>query len=355
MRVGIFLQRSVLAVSTVFALGSLERTAVQAGDYHVGATLDCAQCHQMHFASETPPGMGSDDIGPLLKRDVNELCLSCHDGSRRASDVLGRNQGRGAGAVRQAGFLNQLGRVGVPSTGHTLGATDVAPGSSPAWRPEDENGAGIGLNCINCHAPHGEAGAHSFRNLRTDAGNNPTGRGLVTYNHERPGSNDLTRDVFVRRPLDFDESAVDFNEPNRSDSAMARFCAGCHDLFHGRPGSDAHIGGVASGASFVEFVRHPTAGVDIGGAGGGARSNLSVFASKTNRVKVMSEIGVWSTPGRDVTPTCITCHKAHGNDNTFGLIFRSGRGAITENGDTHGRALEDLCRQCHDDSFVGFE
>ena len=64
------------------------------------------------------------------------------------------------------------------------------------------------------HAPHGGADAQpAYRNLRSDAGNNMPGRGLVTYN-DTPGVNDLTRDVFVRRALGYDETDVDFNEPD---------------------------------------------------------------------------------------------------------------------------------------------
>ena len=60
----------------------------------------------------------------------------------------------------------------------------------------------------------------------------------------------------------------------------------------------------------------------------------------------MSASGNWAT-GTDVTPSCFSCHKAHGNKNPFGLIYMSGTGTVTEQGDTGGRALEDLCRQCH--------
>ena len=180
----------------------------------------------------------------LLKPDINELCLSCHDDNRRAPDVVALDLGSGAGRVRQAGALNRLGFGGAPGTGHTLGTLDTAPGSSPPWTAEDENGPGSGLNCLNCHAHHGrlQTGADTYRNLRPDVGHHERGEGLVTYNHEAPGANNLARDVFVRRSRDYDESAVDFNEPNARDSAMGRWCAGCHDQFHGRPGSEP-IGG----------------------------------------------------------------------------------------------------------------
>lgn len=42
----------------------------------------------------------------------------------------------------------------------------------------------------------------------------------------------------------------------------------------------------------------------------------------------------------------MSCHKAHGNRNPFGLIFMTGTGAtVTEDGD--GGVYKDLCRQCH--------
>jgi cytochrome c553 len=345
------MERKSLGLVLAGAASCVIAPGLFAGDYHVRGTLDCADCHKMHFESSETSSQLPADVGPLLQRDVNDLCLSCHDNSQRATDVLGFDHGPSAGNVRQAGYLNRLGKSGSPGTGHTLGSLETAPGSSPPWRAEDENGSGIGLTCVNCHAPHGDDEPGAYRNLRSDAGNNARGEGLVTYNHERAGSNDLSRDVFVRRARDYDESAVDFNEPNRRESAMARFCAGCHDKFHGEPGTSANIGGTATGESFTRFVRHPSSGVGIG-AIGGDWSRLEVLASRTNRVKVMSETGQWSAPGTDATPTCISCHKAHGNGNPFGLIFRSGRGTLTEDGDTQGRAVEDLCAQCH--SFSPF-
>ena len=335
------------------AVAVVVATDLSAGDYHEQSTLACGDCHIMHTSAPTegggadqPAGNGFQVPAGLLRDDINDLCLSCHDASSRATDVLGGNSGRHSGDVRQAGSLNRMGRSGLPSTGHTLDSLAHAPGSSPPWKPEDENGAGKGLNCINCHAPHGgQESVPTYRNLRSDAGNNPLGAGLITYNHDSPGTNNPGRDVFVRRSLDFDEAAVDFNEPDPTGSAIGRFCAGCHNLFHGSPG-DANIGGTVEGQGYRGFRRHPSGGVNVG-AVGGQGSSAALFASRTNRVKVMSEAGEWDIPGADVTPTCITCHKAHGNDNPFGLIYRSGSGSLTENGDAGGSTLESLCQQCH--------
>ena len=109
---------------------------------------------------------------------------------------------------------------------------------------------------------------------------------------------------------------------------------------------DRCVGGVPFGAGYEEFLRHPTAGVNIGALGGG-HSSLTQYNARVNKVKVMSASGAWNPAGTDVTPTCISCHKAHGNGNAFGLIFRSGSGTLTEDGDANGVQYENLCGQCH--------
>jgi len=329
-----------------------------AGDYHTGLTLRCADCHIMHYSRQhgyNPDGsgitLGLGSSGPyefLLRDTINNLCLSCHDQNGLAPDVLGAaNGGNGPTDIREAGFLNRLGIEGLAPTGHTLDTTDTAPGSDPAWSNAD------GLNCIDCHHQHAYAGnghptGSQYRNLKYNPGSGGGGK-WVTYNGT-PGNQDLSRDVFIRNDLEYDEGDVDFNEPDNTQSAIGKWCAGCHSDFHGIPGGP-EIGGVPGTNGYAEFHRHPAAGANIGALGGG-HSRLSQFFDRTNKVKVMSESGVWDGTVGDVTPTCISCHKAHGNGNAFGLILRSGGGDPTENGDTGagppGSAmLEHLCGQCH--------
>jgi len=342
-------------------LGSLAFAApASAGDYHSGLSLKCADCHVMHYSqshgySATGGGfyLPLEAGGPyhyLLRAEVNDLCLACHDGQGFAPDVLGPNTGNSD--VRLAGGLNRAG-VSISEyeigNGHTLDSTIVAPGG--AWTPP----LATGLACIDCHTQHGRTGASGvslYRNLQPGSGNATN----VTYNDATPGTNVLTKDVFQRAKLEYDESQVDWNEPATTDSAIAKFCATCHGDFHGVVGS-TQVGGTGSPAT--EFVRHPSGGVNIGAVGGG-HSNLNMYTQgnrtgtpkgKVNFVKVMSETGVWgstATSAAGLTPTCISCHKAHGNKNAFGLIFRQGTGTLTEEGDSGGtNQLENLCGQCH--------
>jgi len=47
---------------------------------------------------------------------------------------------------------------------------------------------------------------------------------------------------------------------------------------------------------------------------------------------------------------CLSCHKSHGNKNSFGLIYMKGVGDVTEEGAGTGSgagAYIDLCQQCH--------
>ena len=332
-----------------------------AGDYHTGATLYCSDCHVMHYSQShgySPSGAGLyaplGAAGPytfLLRNDVNDLCLTCHDGSSFAPDVLEANF---ASNVREAGALNRDSVAPYyQTTGHTLDSTDTPPGGSGAWAPDPTEG----FTCVNCHNQHGGSSTavpNPYRNLRRNVGGTS---GIEPPSYAK-GTNDLTKDVFEKFSNDYDAADVNFNEPDQTKSAMGNWCGGCHSNFHGGPGS-TNTGG--TGTPAVDFDRHPTAGVNIGAAGGG-HSSANIFATgdrngtpttpKLNWVKVMTNTQNWKpATGAEVTdhtPTCITCHKGHGNKNAFGLIYMNGTnaGGITEEG-TAGGVYKDLCKQCH--------
>lgn len=294
-----------------------------AGEYHWGATLKCAECHLP--SSDDQRGWGQPPLSTLqgptvintlpLRKEGDALCLDCHDGRADAPDVVGQNT---ATHVRQAGALP----TGVPpfkwTNGHDLGVTAVPPGGTTA----------VTLHCTTCHNPHG---SEYYRNLPR-----------VTY---AKGRNDLTKDVFLRSwvegqiAVNYSADNVDFNEPKAHGSAMAEFCQGCHRDFH------------TVTAFGVGWRRHPTGAANISSVPGG-HSSLAAFGRRPYRVKVMSPAGDWGPRGSawtealsTLTPTCITCHRAHGNRNPFGLISPTGSQPITEEGD--GKVPQALCGQCH--------
>ncbi len=352
-------QRCSLAVVTIIA-GLLLTIAlprpVAAGEYHHGTTLICSDCHTMHYSLQhsytggAPPPLGTGGPFPnLLKYSPNDLCKSCHDAQTFAPDVVGANTGTD---VREAGALTTGTAPYDEWKGHALGSTATAPGGT--FSNAD------GLECVDCHQPHGYAG-HNTKDVAgnpvTNAYRNLAAKGGLDVSYAK-GTNDTTKDVFLRSwtlgdiSTNYDVSNVDLNEPNLHDSGIGEWCKGCHTNFHGKQG-DANMGGVGD----TEWLRHPTADAYIGAVGGG-HSSLAVFTGRNYRVKVMSATGDWGTQGQawttatasdDLAPTCTTCHKAHGNQNPFGLVFLSGTGPITEEGDTAGvnLGMKSLCEQCH--------
>lgn len=343
--------RPRLVVAMAVAL-SLVASLSFAGDYHMGINLICSDCHVMHYSQShgyNPSGSGIFTplaAGPhefLLRNDVNDLCLSCHDGQAFAPDVFEANFNS---YVRQAGALNQVGGNGLypPATGHTLGSTAVAPGGTFSDL--------TGLSCVDCHSPHGRAatGAPANGNYRNLWGGStaPT----ITYSRgDVEATNDLTRWVFETASSGVNANhygfgALTFNEPDASKSVYGAFCKTCHTDFHGDVGG-TELGGIGTPA--IDFHRHPTNGVNIGAVGGG-HSSLTRFAGKANQVQVMSptghKAGGYLVTDTDLTPSCMSCHKGHGNQNAFGLIYMLGTGTITEQGDS-GTDMRNSCRQCH--------
>lgn len=344
------MKRLTILLTGVLMVGAVALAA--AGDFHVGTNLVCSDCHVAHYSQShgytvgglfVPLGAGGPH-NDLLRDDPNRLCLACHNGSSFAPDVFGANGG--AAGVRQAGALNVTTGHGLSNDagydeidGHTLFSTAMPPGAgTTAYVPGPE-----GLTCVNCHAQHGIA--TQYRNLLN--------RGIFAGDtlSYAVGTNDLNRDVFERGAAEYTVDRIDFNEPSPRQSAYAKWCKTCHVDFHGQ-GGDANMGGQEGGVTSANtnpWKRHPTADVNIGTPGATFISSLARYAGVTNKVKVLDSQGLWTGLGGNttVTPSCMSCHKAHGNMNGFGLIFMSGTGTVTEEGDSDGGRYNNLCRQCH--------
>ncbi len=305
----------------------------EAGLHHTQDAGTCRDCHK--------PGTGSADATALIAclitstprstsfrpMDVNQTCLECHGGLGGTGDGPSVVSGGNVTGIRQAGFLNGPG--GLAHAGHTLGSTVPAPGGT--WTPGSQ-----GMTCTDCHNPHGETS--QYRNLVLRPRSATEDR-RVTF--VLGPSNDLRMDVWIRTdpgcPGKCDARAIRFNQPGPGRSAYGEWCQGCHTAFHG-PAGAPNMGGLTG------WHRHPTSDGRIGG-GPRRRTSLSRHAGLSNRVPVLSASGVW--PASDNTPSCMSCHKAHGNQNPFGLLYMAGQGQLTENGDSQGKIYVDLCHQCH--------
>lgn len=357
----------IVAVAALLVMAAAR--AAPAGDYHHGTQLLCPDCHTMHYSqteSYNPDSVGTfTPLGPggpflhLLRNTVNNLCLSCHNGQSFAPDVLEANNNSGVVPVRQAGALNRTNASPYfEHTGHTLDSPDTPPGGS--WTPGPD-----GLECTNCHSAHGGGlgtargwadPQGSYRNLG-GFGTAPGSGVGISYTRIDVDGVDLTKDVAEDvssgvAATHYGVTGIAFQEPDATKSYYANFCKGCHTDFHGDVGG-TEIGGTGTPAE--GFIRHPTNGVDIGAHGPGGHSQITTLASRTNQVQVLSpagkKAGTYLATDTDLTPSCMSCHKGHGNQNAFGLIFMSGTGTVTEQGDdpllagTSG--VRALCKQCH--------
>jgi hypothetical protein len=376
--------RVIVLAAAVLALAAMP---VLAGEWHSGQNNLCSDCHTMHFSqqhnwdsgaapSTTPAPLGNwlGTVGPndfLLKAPANQLCLACHDGQTFAPDVLGLNTNASPSQGREAGALNDA-ALGAPYEtwkGHTLDSTDVPPGFDPAVIGAAANWydpAG-GLECISCHAQHGPNGA--YRNLGPYALGGAATAVRPTY--VISNTNNTAMDVWIDLPSYtansgnaatfnpyYDFATISFNRNDatvgttQTSNRMDTFCAACHGTFHGGAG-DTNIG--ASAAALDGFIRHPTSAVTLGAAaaqGYGGHSSLSRYVANTTKVHVYASDTVGYT---DASPGCISCHKAHGNQNPFGLMFLNGNAtAIDEQGGWNATQTQDLiqgyrnlCGQCH--------
>jgi hypothetical protein len=332
---------AVLAASLILLAAGM----AVAGDYHYKATLQCNECHVMHGSQQhgynTNGGGNTTAVGTsapygyLLRNEVNELCLSCHDNQTFAPDVLEANGGTSPSLGRQAGGLNMHNTSPYfDADGHTLGSTATAPGGTFANTH--------GLECVDCHSPHGRGGSRAsnpYRNLY--AGGNVMSYAVAT--------NDLTKDVFERSnggTDHYDIGNVDFNEPKSDSSYYGQYCKTCHTNFHGKS-TDANM---TVGGAGADWMRHPTADVNIGAA-----SSSGLYKSRLHRVKVMSSTGNWGTQGvafgtgmpADLTPSCFSCHKGHGNQRAFGLIYPDSACTQPIGEEGAGVQYRDLCKNCH--------
>lgn len=298
-----------------------------AGEAHTTAGV-CSDCHTMHYSAQhnfvggpAEPLDGGGPYGGLLKISPNQLCEGCHDGTTSAPDVVGPPSDN---YPRQAGALNSPSTGTYPAwTGHTLESKSVAPGGT--WA-----NTATGLACTDCHAAHGDPA--QFRNLISSS--SPSDKFYNTKVTYALGNvNDPTKDVWLRYGTTGAErygiDSTQFNKPDPTKSAYADWCKACHTNFHGNKSTSNMYNG-------SDWVRHPTADASVS-----TTSASRWVVSGPNQPKVM--VGA---AANDFTPSCFTCHKAHGNHNPFGLIYMSGTGTVTEEGDS-GTSTRDLCRKCH--------
>jgi predicted CXXCH cytochrome family protein len=271
------------------------------GDWHVGGSLVCSDCHTLHDSSDGQPMRYDKQATPSvsLLRNANplSLCISCHDGSnQKAPDVIAPVT---YVSDPPGGFFANTGGI-ASGNAHNLGmaSSEIPPGGDNS----------VIMTCTTCHDPHGNSNYRNLLHKPGGAGNVPDMTVAVNQTVKANGSNPST--VYTPSNLVYK-------------SGMSQWCGACHAVFFGK---SADKEGIAS-----PWLRHPsdrTISTD-------KHADYQHWSgSVTNRVPVQS-------PGDDTIPSgddqvfCLSCHKAHGSSKPFGLIYAD------------GATLPSTCQQCH--------
>lgn len=356
-----------------------------AGDFHYGKTLRCSQCHTMHASRKhgfigngttlTTEGLTAVTTGVansnlLISKGTNATCLACHDTTAAVAngpDVLGTEariysafvaDGRPVqdALQRSAGALNGSDGTGGglwPSDplyhndmGHTMGTGDLPPGDPAMWFTANLE---EGFNCAQCHRVHGSA---AYRNLGSSAA------GVFPTYNARPnyGENDRTSVSFVgtndvtikNAERTYRTQDVAFGVGGASGSGMNGYCATCHGFFHGDANTQAD-----DFATSQNFVRHPTTGI--------RRVDVSEAADNAE-FSIVRPAWVATENAGAFEAACLSCHKGHGNQRGYGLIYPDPTVAGArdyENGNAAAGAagspyagqypLRNLCSTCHEE------
>jgi predicted CXXCH cytochrome family protein len=134
----------------------LQMTAGVANNIHSDYTVNtdaCASCHSVHN--------GKDATGMLLQwSSPSETCMACHDGTVTTTyDVVNGHIGSTGAATFGGRFAQTAG--GVSGSEHNVGIAtmNAVPGGSPTGTADGWGTWGTSvLECSSCHDPHGTGG-----------------------------------------------------------------------------------------------------------------------------------------------------------------------------------------------------
>ena len=305
--------------------------------YHYAANLVCSDCHTMHYSqshgynadgSGTVDPMG--DTGPyprLLKNNVLDLCLTCHDSHAGIPDVVGADVN--GLQERSAGFFAPADQVS--PRGHDLGHNAPTGGnlcSKCHWGTEEDKR----VTCIDCHSVHGNGNPRNLQWASYPEGTPPLG--LFTA----AGATGVAK---------YDRSNTAYGTLNSvALREVSNICIDCHHTVSGAYYNDPDGDGIHSKHPAYESERGDPNSIDQGLARGSSDPAHWIAGVGTGfdgaaRVPFMASGASDHGAATVIDPAlngvfCLSCHKAHGSQSPFGLVWEAGTGAGPKG-----------CDQCH--------
>ncbi len=319
-----FLAFSV-AVALVYVLTGVHRAAArdavtQPLVFHSNSTLDCEQCHAMHYSENgasrlypppSPPEEGSRGVGPfpsLLFRNVTDLCLSCHKDSTAPNVWSGNWPG---------GSYSNTGTGGDSANGHNPGGTfgneskDIPLDPTLGLTPPGQTQTLPEFHCATCHEPHGWSSdavngnphVFAYRLLRKQ---------IVGPGGAKVDVSGVILNGFAEEQLNEEASNMNHNvyrslaRVGDGSKGFGKWCAACHGGFHSDTQGSPELKKVSG-----QWIRHPTAMAlgDNVATNYGATYNPDYPVETTNTSATTD--ANWSMSGTTERVFCLSCHYAH--------------------------------------------